>query len=110
MAFGEACRFKNQSHEPIGGIADGRRSHAGNFVGVDRRTVHYMLHDGETMSLARTVMRMPTADKWSKDALSAIASTPYNLHVPNEPEVVFRETAEAQGLQLYPKVALSRQV
>ena len=38
MAFGEACRFKNRSHEPIGGMADGRRFHVGIFVGDDRRT------------------------------------------------------------------------
>ena len=82
----------------------------GAFVRVDCRTGQYMLHDGETMRLARMVMRMPTADKSSKDALSAIALTPYSLHVPNGPEVIFREAAEAQGPLLNPKVALSRQV
>ena len=55
-------------------------------------------------------MKMPTSNKWSKDALSAIASTPYSLHVPKEAEVVFRAVAEAQGPMLNPKAALSRQV
>ena len=55
-------------------------------------------------------MWMPTADKWIKDVLSAIASTPYSVHVPKEPEISFREVAEAQGPQFNPKVALSRQV
>ena len=55
-------------------------------------------------------MRMPTADKWNKESRSAIASTPYSLHVPKEPEVVFREVAEARDPLLNPKVALSRQV
>ena len=80
------------------------------FVGVDRRTVQYMIPDGETTRLARTVMRMPKLEKWSKDALSAIASTPYSLHVPKEPEVIFREVAEAQDPLLNPKVARARQV
>ena len=53
---------------------------------------------------------MPAADKWSKDALSSISATPYSLHTPREPEVVFRDATDAQRPQLDPKVALSRQV
>ena len=55
-------------------------------------------------------MRMPTADKWSKDAPSSISSTPYSLHTPKEPEVVFRDAADTQRPQLDPKVAHSCQV
>ena len=76
MAFGEACRLKSRSHEPIGGISDGRRFHAGIFVGVDRRTGQYMLHDGIPIKLARTVLRMPGAEKWNKEAMSKIGCKP----------------------------------
>ena len=82
----------------------------GVFVGIDRRTGQYMLPDGAGLKLARTVMRMPAADKWSKDALSSISATPYSLYTPREPEIVFRDATDAQRPQLDPKVALSRQV
>ena len=76
MAFGESCRFKVRRQEPASNTSDGRRFHLGVFVGIDRRTGQYMLHDGEGLKLVRTVMSMPMADKWSIDALSSIASTP----------------------------------
>ena len=110
MAFGEACRFKNRSHEPIGGIADGRRFHAGIFVGVDRRTGQYMLHKGRTIKLARTVLRMPGAEKWNKEATSKICCTPYDLHQPREPEVTFRERTEDVHEEPPRKVVMVRQV
>ena len=91
MAFGEGCRFKNRSREPIGGIADERRFHAGIFVGVDRRTGQYTLHDGDSIKLARTVVRKPGADKRNKEAMAKIGRTPYDLHQPPKPEVIFRE-------------------
>ena len=94
----------------MGNIADGRRFHLGVFVGVDRRTGQYMLLDGETVRLARTIMRMPTADKWNKEALAKVSSTPYDLHAPKDVEVTFRERVEPQGENFKPKVTLARQV
>ena len=79
-------------------------------MGIDCRTGQYTIHDGETTRLARTLMRMPTADKWNKESLSGIASTPYSLHVSKELEVVFRQISEARDPLLNPKVALSQQV
>ena len=38
MAFGEVCRFKNHSHEPLARVADGRGFHLGIFVGIDATT------------------------------------------------------------------------
>ena len=91
MAFGEACRFKTRSDEPIGCIADGRRFHAGIFLGVDRRTGQYMLHESNSTNLTRTVLRMPEAEKSHKVAMSKTGCTPYDLHQPREPEVTLRE-------------------
>ena len=45
------------------GIVDGRRFHAAIFIGIDRRTGQYMLHDGNEVKLASTIMRMPGAEK-----------------------------------------------
>ena len=38
MAFGEVCRYKNRSHEPLSNAADGKIFHLGIFVGIDQRT------------------------------------------------------------------------
>ena len=48
------------------------------------------------------------ADKWNKESLSAVASTPYSLHV--QTEVVFRDVAEARDSLSNAKVTLSRQL
>ena len=65
MAFGEKCRFKTRSQETS--AADGRRFHEGIFLGIDRRTGQYMLHADDGIKLARTVVRVPEVEKWSKD-------------------------------------------
>ena len=62
MTFGEACSFKNRSHEPVS-AADGRRWHGGTFLGMDRRTGQYILYNGKEIKLARTVMRLPDGIK-----------------------------------------------
>ena len=69
LAFGEACRYKNRSPQPFSNVADGRRFHLGVVVGVDGRTGQYMVHDGDTVKLARTVIRLPEVIKWDKEAL-----------------------------------------
>ena len=91
LAFGEVCRFKNRSHEPLKGVVDGRRFHAGIFIGIDRRTGRYIVHNGSEVKLARTIMRMPGTEKWNKEALLKIGCTPHNMHQPREPEVIPRE-------------------
>ena len=63
LAFGEACRFNSRRHEPLKGAIDGRRLHAGIFIGVDRRTGQYILHNGSEVKLARTIMRMLGTEK-----------------------------------------------
>ena len=110
LGFGELCRFKNRSQEPMANIADGRRVHSGVFLGVDRRTGQYMLWDGEALKLARSVFRVPTADKWDKDALAKVSATPYSLHAPKEVEVTFREPVDPAGENFKPKVVLARAV
>ena len=67
MTFGEECRFKTCSHEPLSGIAGGYRFHEGVFVGIERRTGQYIVHSGDGVKLARTVLRVPEAEKWDKD-------------------------------------------
>ena len=42
-AFGESCRFKIGSQEPVSNTSDGRRLHLSVFVGIDRRIGQYMI-------------------------------------------------------------------
>ena len=69
-----------------------------------------MLHDGNSIKLARTVLRMPRAEKWNKEAMSKIGCTPYDLHQPREPEVTFREKKEEAHEEPMRKVVMARQV
>ena len=69
-----------------------------------------MLHDGSGVKLARTIMRMPGADKWNKDALVKVGCTPYDLHQLREPEVVFRETTGEKVENPEQLISMVRQV
>ena len=95
MTFGEVCSFKNRSHESTSNT-DGRRWHQGVFVGIDRRTGQYMLHCGNEVKLARTVIRLPESNKWDKEA-------------PRDPEIVFKEKADIEQNDFENQVSLARQ-
>ena len=47
----------------------------GAFCGVDRRTGQYMIHDGGEFKYARTILRMPEANKFAWTELAKIAVT-----------------------------------
>ena len=91
MGFGEVCSFKLRAQEPIANSIGGRRFHRGIFVGIDKRTGQYMLHSPEGVKLARTVVRVPDAEKYSKEDLSAVCSTPWDLFQAKPAEVVFQK-------------------
>ena len=69
----------------------GSRFHSGIFVGIDARTGQYMLYADDTIKLARTVVRVPTSDKWDKSMLQNVRVTPYSMHTPKPAEVVFQQ-------------------
>ena len=108
LAFGELCSFKNRMLEPLGSNVDGRRFHQGVFVGVDRRTGQYMIYSDEGLKMARTVMRMPDANKWNREALAAVRATPWDLHASKEPEVVFKPSGEDAEKPFEQQETLSR--
>ena len=110
MAFGESCSIKSRSHEPIENMTDGRRFRLGIFISIDSRTGQHMLHDGEYIKLARTVLTVPDGSGWDKEALTRVGPTPYDLHKPREPEVVFREQADEEKVDFKDKVSMARQV
>lgn len=96
MGFGEFCRFKNRSQEPIANVSGGTRSHSGIFLGIDQRTRQYMIYSGDSIKLARTVVRVPTLEKWDRESLPAVKGTPHSLHVPKEMEVVFKDKVDVE--------------
>ena len=76
LTFGEQCRYKVRSHEPLSPSGDGKRFHLGTYVGIDRRTEQYMIHYGDGIAYARTIFRVPEGNKWDKDELAKIKATP----------------------------------
>ena len=69
-----------------------------------------MLYSEGEVRLARTVVRVPESEKWNKDKLAAIRSTPLSMHQPREPEVVFKEKANVEQSEFVDKLQLARQV
>ena len=84
-----------KSQEPFSASGDGRLFYFGTYVGVDRRTGQYIIHVCDGIQYARTVMRLPELNGWDNDRLAEIEATPRSLHVPKDPEVIFRDKKDA---------------
>ena len=110
MGFGEFCRFKNRSHEPIANVNGGTRFHSGVFLGIDQRTGQYMVYSDNSIKLARTVVRVPESEKWCKESRAGVKVTPHSLHVPQETEVIFKDKAEVEKNDFTDKAIVSRNV
>ena len=108
-ALGEIVRYKLRPQEPIANSWDGRRFHSGIFLGIDQRTGQYMMYGDHGVKYARTILRLPDAEKWNSESLQALNITPKSLHVPKELEVVFKDKP-AQEAPLEPKPIVARQV
>ena len=109
LTFGEQVRFKLRAHEPLSATGDGRRTHLGTYIGIDRRTGQYMIHRGDGVEYARTLFRLPEANKWDKEALAKIKATPWTMHVPSDPEVVFKEKKDSVEQPTPDRVIVARQ-
>ena len=111
MGRGDTCRYKNRSHESLSASGDDQRFHIGTLFCIDRRTGQYILHGDEGIKFARTVVRLPEANKFDQAELNKVASTPWDLHKPRETEVVFKEKKEdEEDLMKENKIAVSRAV
>ena len=109
IAFGERCNFKFNSKAPIG---ESDRWNLGIYVGRDKLNGQHILFNPRSAEIcrARTIMRLPNAQKWCRESVAKISATPFQLHIDQGPEVVFQDKkvdAEAEA----PKEAkLSRRV
>ena len=92
------------------GSLDNQRCHAGIFIGIGRRTGQHILHNGSEVKLARTSIRMPGTEKWDKEALVKIGCTPYDMHQPREPEVIFRQKNDETISNPKELISMARQV
>ena len=106
LTFGEKCQFKTRSQE----VSANRRFSEGIFLGIDRRTGQYMLYANDEVKFARTIVRVPEREKWSKDLLSAVKLTPRSLHRPRDSEIVFRDKVDEEGKVFDDKAVVARQV
>jgi hypothetical protein len=92
--FGEVARYKCRSQE--NGIGHSGFSWGiGIWLGVDLRTGQHILFDPTQGGIrhARTLMRMPDVQKFDRDRVAAISSTPWSIHTAANPDGVFVEKA-----------------
>ena len=68
-----------------------------------------MAYSDDQVQLARTVVGVPEVDKWSKEALAGIRSTPWDLHTPRKIEMIFKDKIEKEHGQHVDKIILARQ-
>ena len=108
-AFETPIEFIPMDHEPLSLSGDGRKFHVGIYVGVGRRTGQQMIHRGNGIEYARTVLRFPESNKWDKEELAQFRATPWSLHVPKETEVAFKDAKEVEKMDSQGKLVIARQ-
>ena len=106
LFFGEVCRYKCRSREPLHGR---ERWSQAMYLGRERQHGQHVLYDVASAKIAhaRTVLRLPNAQKWCKDSLAAVRVTLYDIHEPKEPKVIFKDEVEKtqDNVELKPRVA-----
>ena len=92
LHFGEKCRYKTRDPD-----ARNPWSYA-VFIGRDNVNGQHILFDGrlEKIVRARTLMRLPNAQKWDCELLASLNVLPYDVHEARTPAVVFREQVEVR--------------
>ena len=68
-----------------------RKWNKGAWLGVGTNTGQYMIWDGDRVAYCRTMVGLNDAEKWKSGQLAKIRVTPWQMHVPVEPDVIFRE-------------------
>ena len=55
-----------------------------------------MVFSSGTARLTRTLERVPNPQKWNAEMVQDVTATPWHIHVPKSPEVIFRKKYEAE--------------
>jgi hypothetical protein len=96
VCFGEVCMYKQPpkgpQHDVEGNMAP--RWHDGLFLGFDRNSSSYILSTADGIRTARTIQRLPMADRWSVEKLQMVAGTPWTWAKRERPTVTFGKTGE----------------
>ena len=56
------------------------------------------------------MLRVPIAQKWSSDVVAAVDVTPWSLHAPKQPDVVFKDHAGTCEVPVEAPVRVARRV
>ena len=68
-----------------------------------------MIHRGDGIEYAMTVLSSPESNKWDKDELAKVRATPWSLHFPKETEVVFKDKKEIEQMDAQGQFVIARQ-
>ena len=95
LAFGESCRYKSRSHEQLHGR---ERWAEAIYLGRERKHGQHILFDGGSAAVAyaRTVLRVPNAQKWKPTDIANVRVLPWSLHESRKPDVIFKDQVEKQ--------------
>ena len=90
--IGEVTRYKCRAQE--GSIGNSQfKWGIGVWLGIDGRTGQHILFDASQggIQYARTLMRMPDAQKFDLDKIASVTATPWSIHETAQQEGVFAE-------------------
>jgi hypothetical protein len=90
-AFGEMCRWKLPTKGPAARNRGNMevQNEEGIFLGINWNVNEYLYATAEGIQGSRSLTRVPFEQRWSLEAISAVAATPWQLKVPRDPEVIF---------------------
>ena len=88
IGFGERCNYKFNSKVPVG---ESDRWDLGIYIGRDKLNGQHVLFNPARSEVcrARTIMRLPNAQKWCRDSVAKVSATPFSIHVDQGPDVIF---------------------
>ena len=62
-------------------------------------TGQYIVFDGHEVAYSRTVVQVPDQQKWSMEKVSNVNVRPFQLHVPKEPRVIFKDPSKGDEIE-----------
>ena len=94
LEFASMCRYKLRAKETQQNGTLASRWSMGVFIGVCSMTGQYIVFDGHEVAYSRTVVQVPDQQKWSMENISNVNVRPFQLHVPKEPRVIFKDPSK----------------
>ena len=89
IGFGEACLYKLPGPRALGRGNLANVMAKGVFLGFQMDTTEYILAIGSGTARPRPVRRLPMENRWVRDPIAALRSTPQNQFVAPEMKASF---------------------